>query len=94
MTPIVIMSRDKVVKRLAKMFPHLFTVKKKKFKFLMLPDLLRPDIGTHDCLRRSDKMEVKADTSLFYVNTYDDLVEWAWVCVCRFQFDSLLCCGF
>lgn len=68
------------------MFPGLFIGKKKKgrhkFKVLMLPILLRPDTGTHDCLVQSDMMEKKADTSLFPVNTFQELVEWAWVCVC------------
>lgn len=83
---VALMFRDKVVKKLAIMFPGLFLVKRKKgkknrYKFLMLPTLLRPDIGTTDCLRQSDIMEKKADTSLFPVRTHEDLVEWAWVCV-------------
>ena len=80
------MFRKKVIERLAAMFPGLFVEKKEKgrhkFKVLMLPILLRPDTGTHDCLVQSDMMEKKADTSLFPVNTFKELVEWAWVCVC------------
>ena len=94
--PVVLMFRDKVVKRLDAMFPGLFSYKKKKghktFQFLMLPILLRRDIRTYDCLRQSDIMERKADTSLFPVNTKEELREWAWVCVHLFQKIRLVPC--
>ena len=73
-----------IVRFLDDNFPNLVSSmkkksKKKRYKILMLPQLLRPDIGTHDCLRRSDEMEQKCNTDLFYVKTTQQLQDWAWV---------------
>ena len=76
----------RIIEQLIEMFPGLFSVTKakntktKRVKILMLPQFLRPDIGTHDCLRRSDKMERNVRPSFFYVRTFEQLVDWAWVC--------------